>query len=206
MELAAQDAAMPVDVQLEESAAKDAKEGEQPVLAGGDATDSSGIRLKEGQSPEQAIKKSIQSRAKTTEDQTRNEEAAKQKAAKQLAKLLKAQKERAMRAKHVRHEMKLQVVESRLREVRSFLVVLRRMGQVATPALPDIFVWLMSGEKRVAYARIPARDVLYSVFPSFVGKSCSTIQTLHLRVRLSAPPVYFGVFLLLNYSTSQCIP
>ena len=187
VEFAAQDAAMPIDVQMEEAAAKNAEqEVSAQVVGGGESTETDGgIRLKEGQSPEKAIKKTIQNRAKAAEDTARDDEAAKQKEAKRYAKLLKAKKENAERVKQVRHEMKVQVIESRLREVRAFLVLLRRMGRTTTPCLPDIFVWLLNGEKRVAYARIPAREVLFSQFPSFLGRHCNHIQTLYLRVRSS---------------------
>ena len=114
MEFAAQDAAMPIVVQMEEAAAKNA---EHEVTAqvvgggGGDATDG-GIQLKEGQSPESAIKKTIQSRAKAAEETGRDDAAAKQKEVeKRLAKLKKAMKDSAERAKQVRHEMKVQVIE-----------------------------------------------------------------------------------------------
>lgn len=186
VELAAQDAAMPLDVLMEESSGNNAQSEMKPALAGGAANadaGAGGINVKDGQSPEKAIRKAIQSRSKTAEEGGRDEEAAKQKAAKQMQKLLKAKQERAERAKQVRHEMKAQVIESRLREVRAFLVILRKMAQTAMPALPDIFVWVLSGEKRVAYARIPARDVLYSEHASFTGNYCNKIQTLFMRVR-----------------------
>ena len=201
---------MPIDVQMEEAAAKNA---EQEVTAqvvgggdgggGGDAADGA-IQLK-GQSPESAIKKTIQSRAKVVEETARDDAAAKQKQEKRLAKLKKAMKESADRAKQVRHEMKVQVIESRLREVRAFLVILRRLRQSPSAGLPDIFVWLLNGEKRVAYARIPAREVLYSQFPSFIGKHCNYIQTLYLRVRSSSrppPPAYNPVFFIRALGTA----
>ncbi|XP_062862723.1 fer-1-like protein 6 [Trichomycterus rosablanca] len=47
--------------------------------------------------------------------------------------------------------------------------------------LPDIFVWMLSNNKRVAYARIPARHLLYSENLVEKGKDCGKIKTLFLK-------------------------
>ncbi|KAM6946073.1 fer-1-like protein 6 [Aplochiton taeniatus] len=47
--------------------------------------------------------------------------------------------------------------------------------------IPDVFVWLLSNNKRVAYARVPARHLLYSANPEERGRDCGAIQTLHLK-------------------------
>lgn len=50
-------------------------------------------------------------------------------------------------------------------------------------SLPDVLIWLMSGQKRVAYARIPAHTVLFSTAgPMSSGKFCGKIQNLLLQV------------------------
>lgn len=51
--------------------------------------------------------------------------------------------------------------------------------------IPDIFVWMLSNNKRVAYARIPAKDLLYSPIHEQMGKHCGTIKTHFLKVSLS---------------------
>uniref|UniRef100_A0A8C6YXZ8 Fer-1-like protein 4 n=1 Tax=Nothoprocta perdicaria TaxID=30464 RepID=A0A8C6YXZ8_NOTPE len=48
--------------------------------------------------------------------------------------------------------------------------------------LPDVLVWMLSNNKRIAYARIPAQNVLYSVVEEEKGKDCAKIQTVFLKV------------------------
>lgn len=51
------------------------------------------------------------------------------------------------------------------------------------PPLPDVLVWMFSGQRRVAWARIPAQDVLFSVVEEERGQDCGKIQSLLLTVR-----------------------
>lgn len=48
--------------------------------------------------------------------------------------------------------------------------------------VPDVFIWLLSNNKRVAYARVPARDILYSPAPEEKGHHCGKIKTLFFKV------------------------
>uniref|UniRef100_A0A8C5QKH4 C2 domain-containing protein n=1 Tax=Leptobrachium leishanense TaxID=445787 RepID=A0A8C5QKH4_9ANUR len=43
--------------------------------------------------------------------------------------------------------------------------------------LPDVLIWLFSNNKRIAYARIPAQNILYSVVEEEKGKDCGKIST-----------------------------
>ncbi|XP_054471398.1 fer-1-like protein 6 [Anoplopoma fimbria] len=47
--------------------------------------------------------------------------------------------------------------------------------------VPDVFVWLLSNNKRVAYARLRARDLLYSSSKEARGIHCGKIITLFLK-------------------------
>lgn len=49
-------------------------------------------------------------------------------------------------------------------------------------AMPDVFIWLISNGKRLAYYRIPARDIIYSDMADESGKYCGKMQTLYLKV------------------------
>uniref|UniRef100_A0A8B9QYN6 C2 domain-containing protein n=1 Tax=Anas platyrhynchos TaxID=8839 RepID=A0A8B9QYN6_ANAPL len=48
--------------------------------------------------------------------------------------------------------------------------------------LPDILIWMLSNNRRVAYARVPAQNILYSVVEEEKGKDCAKIQTVFLKV------------------------
>lgn len=49
--------------------------------------------------------------------------------------------------------------------------------------MPDIFIWMISNGKRLAYHRIPARDIIYSEFAQESGKCCGKMQTVFLKVQ-----------------------
>lgn len=48
-------------------------------------------------------------------------------------------------------------------------------------SLPDIFVWLMQGAKRIAYHRIEARDLIHSNAFEEKGALCSKMQSFYLK-------------------------
>lgn len=48
-------------------------------------------------------------------------------------------------------------------------------------SLPDIIIWMLQGDRRVAYHRIPAHQVLFSY--GYCGKHCGQLQTIFLKVK-----------------------
>ncbi|KAM9516686.1 fer-1-like protein 5 [Guaruba guarouba] len=80
---------------------------------------------------------------------------------------------------------------------------LRSMGALAVEpqaAVPDVLLWMLRGERRVACARIPAPDIMFSRSgPGACGRFCGRLQTLfltgsgdihaQLRLRLWLGPV-----------------
>lgn len=50
-------------------------------------------------------------------------------------------------------------------------------------SLPDIVIWMLQGDKRVAYQRVPVHEVLFSRRgASYCGKNCGKLQTIFLKV------------------------
>lgn len=50
-------------------------------------------------------------------------------------------------------------------------------------SIPDVFIWMMSNNKRIAYARVPSKDLLFSVVEEELGKDCAKVKTLFLKVQ-----------------------
>ena len=48
--------------------------------------------------------------------------------------------------------------------------------------MPDVIIWMISGEKRIAYFRIPANEILYSDNPNYCGRYCGKLQSIELKV------------------------
>ena len=57
-------------------------------------------------------------------------------------------------------------------------------------SVPDVFIWLISGSKRLAYQRISARHLLYSMIEEEKGKNCGILQTLFLKVSHNQPCLF----------------
>ncbi|KAK6467580.1 fer-1-like protein 6 [Huso huso] len=69
--------------------------------------------------------------------------------------------------------------------------------------IPDVFVWMLSNNKRVAYARIPAKDLLYSQLENERGKHCAKIKTLFFKIpgkRVITVQAKVDVYLWLGHS------
>ena len=64
----------------------------------------------------------------------------------------------------------------------NILTNLRETSDEPQHALPDIFIWMVQNNKRVAYHRIPAKDVVYSVVDEERGRECGKVQTFFLKV------------------------
>ncbi|CAN9498589.1 unnamed protein product [Ophioblennius macclurei] len=58
---------------------------------------------------------------------------------------------------------------------------LRFLVEEPQHVVPDTFVWLLSNNKRVAYARIRTRDLLFSSSPEARGVHCGKVITLFLK-------------------------
>lgn len=51
-------------------------------------------------------------------------------------------------------------------------------------SIPDVFIWMMSNNKRIAYARIPSKDILYSIVDEETGKDCGKVKAVFLKVQI----------------------
>ncbi|XP_069388583.1 fer-1-like protein 6 isoform X2 [Paralichthys olivaceus] len=68
-----------------------------------------------------------------------------------------------------------------LQDATKLTLKLRFLVEEPQHTVPDVFVWLLSNNKRVAYARVRARDLLFSSSREARGKDCGKIITLFLK-------------------------
>lgn len=54
-------------------------------------------------------------------------------------------------------------------------------------SIPDVFIWMMTNNKRIAYARIPSKDILYSIVDEETGKDCGKVKAVFLKVQSPLP-------------------
>ncbi|NXO80047.1 FR1L4 protein, partial [Sitta europaea] len=83
---------------------------------------------------------------------------------------------------HVRRCLTRDNVKEKVKETRRILAKIRFMAKEPQCTLPDVLIWMLSNNSRVAYARIPAQNILYSVVEEEKGKDCAKIQTVLMKV------------------------
>ncbi|XP_078421454.1 myoferlin-like [Cetorhinus maximus] len=73
-------------------------------------------------------------------------------------------------------------VEDKLPEVEEWFERLSSVAEEPQNSLPDVILWMLSGEKRVAYSRIKAHSVLFSRdSEKSCGKFCGKLQTVFMK-------------------------
>ncbi|KAL9983680.1 hypothetical protein ACROYT_G005896 [Oculina patagonica] len=81
-------------------------------------------------------------------------------------------------SKKPKDELKMERVTE---EIRMFIKRIRSMAIEPQLSMPDVVLWMISGNKRVAYCRIPAHHLLYSENEAACGKFCG--KTVELRLK-----------------------
>ncbi|XP_069089785.1 otoferlin isoform X3 [Pleurodeles waltl] len=85
-------------------------------------------------------------------------------------------------AKTMRSQVKKNTVRDKLKLVHNFLQKLRFLADEPQHSIPEVFIWMMSNNKRIAYARIPSKDILYSIVDEEMGKDCGKVKTVFLKL------------------------
>ncbi|KAJ8781330.1 hypothetical protein J1605_011314 [Eschrichtius robustus] len=76
-----------------------------------------------------------------------------------------------------------------LEQAEDWLLRLRALADEPQNSLPDIVIWMLQGDKRVAYQRVPAHEVLFSRRgTSYCGKNCGKLQTMFLKYPMEGVP------------------
>ncbi|KAI6071975.1 Otoferlin isoform X1 [Aix galericulata] len=82
----------------------------------------------------------------------------------------------------LRSQVKKNTMKDKLKLVQNFLQKLRFLADEPQHTIPDIFIWMMSNNKRIAYARVPSKDILYSIVDEEMGKDCAKVKTVFLKL------------------------
>ncbi|KAK7910021.1 hypothetical protein WMY93_014705 [Mugilogobius chulae] len=85
--------------------------------------------------------------------------------------------ESALSLKHGQ-ETELSVV---LEQAEEWANRLRELAEEPQNSLPDIVIWMLQGDRRLAYHRVPAHTVLFSTNPKHRGRHCGQLQNIFLK-------------------------
>ncbi|GCB79911.1 hypothetical protein scyTo_0017037 [Scyliorhinus torazame] len=72
-------------------------------------------------------------------------------------------------------------VKEKLDDAQKLLQKIKTRVQEPQTPLPDVFIWMLSNGKRAAFARIPSRNILYSVAEEEKGRDCGKIQSIIMK-------------------------
>ncbi|XP_028262078.1 fer-1-like protein 4 [Parambassis ranga] len=87
----------------------------------------------------------------------------------------------ARQAVRARRRISRRTTKQRLIDSRKLLKKLRLLAAEPQNTIPDVFLWLLSGSKRLAYVRIPAYSVLFSLVEEQRGQDCGRVTTLYMK-------------------------
>ncbi|XP_074243209.1 fer-1-like protein 6 isoform X3 [Saimiri boliviensis] len=81
----------------------------------------------------------------------------------------------------IQQQKKKLSLDEMIHEAQNFVEKIRFLVDEPQHTIPDVFIWMLSNNKRVAYARIAAKDLLYSPVTGQMGKHCGKIKTHFLK-------------------------
>ncbi|XP_061564455.1 myoferlin-like isoform X3 [Cololabis saira] len=73
-------------------------------------------------------------------------------------------------------------ISDTLSDIETWVDRLKQLAEEPQNSMPDVIIWMLRGENRVAYSRIPAHQILYSKFSEQAcGQHCGKTQTIFLK-------------------------
>ncbi|XP_071319383.1 myoferlin-like isoform X2 [Trachinotus anak] len=73
-------------------------------------------------------------------------------------------------------------IRDTLADIESWADKLKMLAEEPQNSIPDVIIWMLRGEKRVAYSRIPAHQILFSTYSEQAcGQHCGKTQTIFLQ-------------------------
>uniref|UniRef100_H2UZL9 Myoferlin n=1 Tax=Takifugu rubripes TaxID=31033 RepID=H2UZL9_TAKRU len=107
---------------------------------------------------------------------------------------LKAMKDTARRMREEAREPRDTVTD-----IETWAEKLKVLAEEPQNSMPDVIIWMLRGEKRVAYSRIPAHQVLFSTFSEQAcGRHCGKTQTIFLKYPMDTKSLKVPVQIRVN--------
>ncbi|XP_058476456.1 myoferlin-like [Solea solea] len=73
-------------------------------------------------------------------------------------------------------------IRDTLPDIEALADKLHTLAEEPQNSMPDVIIWMLRGEKRVAYSRIPAHQILFSTYgEQACGRHCGKTQTIFLQ-------------------------
>ncbi|XP_034548431.1 fer-1-like protein 4 [Notolabrus celidotus] len=80
-----------------------------------------------------------------------------------------------------RRRITRRTAKQRLIDSRRLLKKIRFLAKEPQTTIPDVFLWLLTGRKRLAYVRIPAHSIYFSLVEEQRGRDCGRLTTLYMK-------------------------
>uniref|UniRef100_A0A7N8YQ95 Myoferlin n=1 Tax=Mastacembelus armatus TaxID=205130 RepID=A0A7N8YQ95_9TELE len=95
-------------------------------------------------------------------------------------------------------------IKETLSDIESWADKLKMLAEEPQSSIPDVIIWMLRGEKRVACSRIPAHQILFSTHnEQACGQHCGKIQTIFLQNKGLKVPVQIRVNMWLGLSVHE---
>ncbi|KAM9837553.1 myoferlin-like [Aulostomus maculatus] len=73
-------------------------------------------------------------------------------------------------------------ISETMADIEAWAEKLKQLAEEPQNSIPDVIIWMLRGEKRVAYSRIPAHQILFSTYSEQAcGQYCGKTQTVFLQ-------------------------
>ncbi|XP_040034731.2 myoferlin [Gasterosteus aculeatus] len=73
-------------------------------------------------------------------------------------------------------------VKATVEDIEDWLDRIKQLAEEPQNSMPDVIIWMLRGEKRVAFARVPANQILFSNYSEQAcGKHCGRTQTIFMQ-------------------------
>ncbi|XP_046882515.1 fer-1-like protein 4 [Hypomesus transpacificus] len=87
----------------------------------------------------------------------------------------------ARAALRARRRVTRRTAPEKLSEAQKIFKKLLLLAKEPQSTLPDVFLWMLSAGRRLAYCRIPSHSILFSLVEEQRGKDCGKLSTIYMK-------------------------